>query len=157
VVLLEKTDRLGRKILASGNGRCNLLNDNLDETHYNNAAQTLVKSVFSRYGKAEIMDFFTGLGLKLYSQNGRIFPATNQAGSVLKVLEMEMQRLSIPIEYSFNCNALSSSQNSIVVSSEDGGKIVCRKPLSQEAAKAARHPAPMAVSIQLSHVWGIPS
>jgi predicted Rossmann fold flavoprotein len=136
VVILEKTDQLGKKILASGNGRCNLLNDSLDETHYNSSAQNLVKSIFSKYGKSALLDFFTGLGLNVYSQNGRIFPITNQSSSVLKVLEMELKRLSVPVEYGFNCSALSTSGNSTAISSDDGRKIVCRKAIIAGGGKS---------------------
>jgi predicted Rossmann fold flavoprotein len=136
VVILEKTDRIGKKILASGNGRCNLLNDSLEETHYNSSAQDLVKSIFSRYGKSSLLEFFTGLGLNVYSQSGRIFPITNQASSVLKVLEMELKRLSVPVEYGFSCSALSTSGNSVAISSGDGRKIVCRKAIIAGGGKS---------------------
>ena len=93
VIICEKMTQLGKKILASGNGRCNLLNDNFSEFYYNPAARELVKSILSKFGKSEILDFFKDLGLETYSQDGRIFPITNQAASVLKVLEMELRRI----------------------------------------------------------------
>jgi hypothetical protein len=127
VVICEKMPQLGKKILATGNGRCNLLNDNLSEAHYNPAARHLVKSVFSQFGKSEILDFFKGLGLETYSQDGRVFPITNQAASVLKVLEMELNRLSVPVEYDFYCSGLSFSKNNILVFSRGGKTINCRK------------------------------
>ncbi len=96
VIICEKMPQLGKKILVSGDGRCNLLNDDLREVYYNTAARELVKSIFNRFGKREILDFFKGLGLEVYSKEGRIFPITNQAASVLKVLEMELRRLSVP-------------------------------------------------------------
>jgi predicted Rossmann fold flavoprotein len=125
VVICEKTAQIGKKILASGNGRCNLLNDDLTEGHYNGSARSLVGSVFSRYGKADLLRFFEGLGLITYSQSGRIFPATNQAASVLKVLELELRRLSIPVEYGFNCSSISFSNNGITVASQEGKMIDC--------------------------------
>ena len=127
VIICEKTAQLGKKILATGNGRCNLLNDDLNELHYNSNARDLVKSVFTRFGKAEILDFFRSLGLEVYSQEGRIFPVTNQAASVLKVLEMELRRLSIPVEYSFDCTSLAFSNNGISVISKTGKNIECEK------------------------------
>jgi len=127
VVICEKMPRLGKKILASGDGRCNLLNDNLDEAGYNPAARNLVRSVFSRFAKGEILDFFKGLGLEVYSKEGRIFPITNQAASVLKVLEMELGRLSIAVEYNFDCSGLSFSEGDIIVSAKSGQKLECRK------------------------------
>jgi predicted Rossmann fold flavoprotein len=127
VIICEKTAQVGKKILATGNGRCNLLNDDLSELHYNSSARNLVKSVFTRFGKAEILDFFKSLGLEVYSQEGRIFPVTNQAASVLKVLEIELRRLSVPIEYNFDCAGLAFSNNSIIVMSQTGKKIECQK------------------------------
>ncbi len=127
VVICEKTPFLGKKILATGNGRCNLLNDTLGETFYNTAAHDLVKSVFNRCGKAEILNFFKGLGLEIYSQDGRIFPRTNQAASVLKVLELELKRLSVPVEYGFDCDSVIKTSNGLTVSPKSGKKIECVK------------------------------
>jgi predicted flavoprotein YhiN len=93
VVICEKMPQLGKKILASGNGRCNLLNEDLREDYYNLAARGMVKSVFDQFGKSKILEFFKNLGLEIYSKEGRIFPVTNQAASVLKVLDMELKRL----------------------------------------------------------------
>lgn len=127
VVICEKMSQIGKKLLATGNGRCNLLNDDLNETHYNPAARELVKSVFEQFGKNEILGLFQDLGLQVYSQDGRIFPVTNQAATVLKVLEMELKRLSVPIEFNFDCSGISFSENSILVSSSDRRKIECHK------------------------------
>jgi len=126
-IICEKTTQLGKKILATGNGRCNLLNDNFNETYYNHAARNLVKSIFDKFGKFEILHFFNSLGLETYSQDGRIFPITNQASSVLKVLEIELRRLSVPVEYDFCCDQVSFSKSGIVVSSKNGKRIACRK------------------------------
>jgi hypothetical protein len=127
VVICEKMSQLGKKILATGNGRCNLLNDILIEAYYNAAARPLVRSIFSQFGKSEITRFFNELGLQTYSQDGRIFPITNQATSVLKVLEMELKRLSVPVEYDFCCSGLSFAKNNILVFSRGGKTVTCRK------------------------------
>ncbi len=127
VVICEKMPQLGKKILASGNGRCNLLNEDMSEAHYNPAARKLIISVFEQFGKTQILDFFKRLGLETYSVEGRIFPVTNQASSVLKVLEMELKRLSVPVEFNFHCTGVSSVKNGILVSSQAGRKIECRK------------------------------
>ena len=102
VVICEKMPQLGKKILASGNGRCNLLNDNFNEGYYNSASRELVKTIIAKFGKSEILEFFHELGLETWSQDGRIFPVTNQAATVLKVLEIELLRLSVPVEYAFD-------------------------------------------------------
>ena len=127
VVILEKTPYLGKKILASGNGRCNLLNENLDESHYNSASRSLVRSVFEKFGKTEIQGFFGKLGLALYSQEGRIFPRTNQATSVLRVLELELKRLSIVTKFNFDCTRISRSPGGFDLFSKTGETLKCRK------------------------------
>jgi predicted Rossmann fold flavoprotein len=127
VVICEKTMQIGKKILATGDGRCNLLNENLDESFYNPEAQNLVRSIFSKFGKTEILNFFKGLGLETYSKDGRIFPFTNQAASVLKVLEMELKRLSVPIEFEFDCSGITFSDNEIIVLSKAGKSIKCHQ------------------------------
>jgi predicted Rossmann fold flavoprotein len=127
VIICEKMSQLGKKILASGNGRCNLLNDNFSEAYYNPSSRHLVKSVFDKFGQREILDFFQGLGLQVYSREGRIFPVTNQAASVLKVLELELKRLAVTVEFNFDCSAISHSRNGIQVFSRDGKTLECHK------------------------------
>ncbi|MEK6732403.1 MAG: aminoacetone oxidase family FAD-binding enzyme [Candidatus Omnitrophota bacterium] len=125
VVICEKMQRLGKKILISGAGRCNISNEDLSELHYNHEASGLVKSVFSRFDKEKIEKFFGDLGLKLYSQENRIFPVTNQAASVLKVLEEELKRLKIPIEFGFDVNHIADSAKGFIVKSKSGKTIFC--------------------------------
>ena len=127
VVICEKMPRLGKKILASGNGRCNLLNLKLDESHYNKSSRSLVKNIFAKFGKKEIEGFFKNLGLQLYPEGDRIFPATNQSSSVLKILEMELKRLSVNIEPDFAVSGISPHDGGFMVTSGAGDKIACDK------------------------------
>jgi predicted Rossmann fold flavoprotein len=125
VIILERLPSVGRKLLACGGGRCNFLNDKIDESFYNPSARPLVKSLLSRFGKKEILCFFEELGLHHYCEQGRIFPVTNQASSLLKVLEIEIKRLSIPIETEFEVAEISSGGEGFLVSSSANKKIIC--------------------------------
>ena len=125
VIICERMPVLGKKILASGNGRCNLLNDELDASRYNESARGLIRSVFARYGRKELLDLFKGLGLPTYSDGGRIFPATNQASSVLKVLELELVRLAVPMELNFTVDTIHFSQGKFLVRSKSGKELEC--------------------------------
>jgi hypothetical protein len=120
VVICERLGRLGKKILASGNGRCNLLNENLNESFYNPSARNLVKSIFAKFGKDDILKLFNSLGLKTYSEEGRIFPVTNQSSSVLKVLEMELKRLSVSIELNFEVALIKGDKGGFILMSKTG-------------------------------------
>lgn len=123
VVICERMNRFGRKILASGNGRCNLSNDKLDSSHYNSASKRLVDSVFNKFGKDDIVRLFESFGLKVHSEEGRIFPVTNQSSTVLKILEIELSRLSIPIEYDFQVSKVAETKTGFVVLSASGKKV----------------------------------
>ena len=125
-VLLEKTPRLGRKLLASGNGRCNLLNESLDESFYNPASRTLVKSVFAKFNKNATADFFRSVGVYIEKDaDGRYFPATNQSATVLKALEIELKKLAVPVELDFDVAAIHSSGGGFIVTAKSGRKVPC--------------------------------
>lgn len=127
VAICDRMARIGKKILASGNGRCNILNERLDESFYNPSARLLVRSIFEKFGKEHILSFFKDLGLETYSEDGRIFPRTNQSTSVMKVLEMELNRLSVPIELNFEVKGISYSEGRFTITSKGGKSIECEK------------------------------
>ncbi|MDP3730096.1 MAG: aminoacetone oxidase family FAD-binding enzyme, partial [Candidatus Omnitrophota bacterium] len=127
VAICDRMAKIGKKILASGNGRCNLLNGKLDESFYNPSARGLVRSIFEKFGREHILRFFKELGLQTYSEDGRIFPRTNQSSSVVKVLEIELARLSVPIELNFEVKGISHSTGTFTVTSGGGKSIECEK------------------------------
>jgi predicted Rossmann fold flavoprotein len=99
VVLLEGNQRLGRKILISGNGRCNLTNEDADAPeHYHGAYPDFVSAVLRRYTVADTLGFFADMGLECKSGTlGRLFPVTDQASSVLNLLEDRLIALGVQI------------------------------------------------------------
>lgn len=94
VKLIEKGERLGRKILATGNGKCNYSNKDCNEDSYNDNAKEFVKTVYSKVSPEETIEFFDELGIypRLESE-GRLYPASEQAASVCDALRMEVERL----------------------------------------------------------------
>lgn len=128
VVICERMPQIGRKILVSGNGRCNILNEKLNESFYNQTARNMVRSIFEKFGKISICNFFKELGLEVYSRrDGRVFPITNQSSSVLKVLEMELERLSALVEVNFEVSRVSYSKGRFVATSKENKNIECEK------------------------------
>ena len=96
VTVLEKLDRVGKKILATGNGRCNLLNRNASPADYNDPS--FVGRVFAQYDVRSDLDFFRSIGLLTTADSeGRVYPRSNAASSVLDVLRLECQRLGVRI------------------------------------------------------------
>lgn len=127
VVILERLPRAGKKLLATGGGRCNLLNDGLSAAGFTSTDPGLVASVLDRCGSKEIRRFFEGLGLRLRSEEGgRVYPATNQAASVLKVLELETNKLAVRIETGFEVAAVRAAGAGLSLAAADGRGLTAR-------------------------------
>ena len=88
VLILEKDALSGRKILASGNGRCNLTNAHVSPAFYH-APQELIEKTLNRFSFADCKKYFEDLGVLLVQEdNGRFFPATGKATAVLEPLKL---------------------------------------------------------------------
>jgi predicted Rossmann fold flavoprotein len=124
IVVCDRMPRLGKKILITGGGRCNLLNEDLGSSAFTATETSVVPSVFRRFGRDSIKSFFAGLGLETVSEaDGRVFPATNQAGSVLKVLEIEIRRVGLSVECGFEAVKIDCRKGRFMVAADDGRRI----------------------------------
>lgn len=85
VTILEKENKPGKKILVTGNGKCNITNTNMDETKYYGDT-AFVKSVLNVFGYKETIEFFESCGIFTKNKNGYIYPASEQALTVLNRL-----------------------------------------------------------------------
>lgn len=99
ITIYEKDDRVGRTILATGNGRCNFSNSSLDWDAYHNApfVKTVVNALGLNLGKENpVEDFFANLGLVWREEgDGRLFPLANKASVVLDVLRAAAKGLGV--------------------------------------------------------------
>lgn len=101
VTLLEAMDRPGRKLLVTGNGRCNLTNlDPELASAYHGADPAFAKSVIDQFPPEKTLAFFHELGLLTTDRSGYVYPYANQASSVLEVLLSEVRRLKIKLKLS---------------------------------------------------------
>lgn len=97
VLILEKGPRIGRKILASGNGRCNLMNDSAPR-YYGDPGFAM--RVLHRCGVPELTDFFHRYGLRLTRETeGRVYPMTLQAVSVLDTLKRALRLNRVQVRF----------------------------------------------------------
>ena len=98
VVLFEKEKKIGRKLLVTGNGRCNISNINADHTKYHGHNAAFVSNVFSRFGVDETVEFFSSIGIPFIQEDdGKLFPASLQASIVPKVFEYELVKKNVEI------------------------------------------------------------
>ena len=98
VTLLERQSRVGRKLLATGNGRCNLTNLDLAATHYHGARPDFAVPALSRFGLDDTLRFFRSLGLLTVADDtGRVYPLSDQANSVLDVLRFALETRGVSV------------------------------------------------------------
>ncbi len=99
VVLLERQARVGRKLLATGNGRCNLTNRNLTPENYHGENAGFCEYALSRFGSEQTLAYFRALGLLTVSEaSGRVYPVSDSANSVVDVLRLAlMQRKNVEL------------------------------------------------------------
>jgi len=96
VTLFEKNQRVGKKLLATGNGRCNLTNLNVGPENYHGGEPEFVPSVLAGFGVQSTLDFFERLGVApKVEEGGKVFPLSEQAGSVLDVLRWRLEEVGV--------------------------------------------------------------
>ena len=98
VVLLERLPRVGKKLLATGNGRCNLANARPDPGHFHGEDPAFARVALGAFGLGETLRHFSELGIAAREEDGgKIFPRSGQASAVLDVLRHELSRLEVEI------------------------------------------------------------
>ena len=97
VTIVEHMDRVGKKILSTGNGRCNLTNLRMEADCYRCGRKEFPMEVIRGFGVDETLAFFKGLGIEPKDRNGYIYPNSDQASAVLDVLRSEVERLGVAV------------------------------------------------------------
>lgn len=97
VLLLESNDRIGKKILATGNGKCNFTHENVSAEHYNTDDRSVLQSVLAGFSTKDALQFFEKLGMLSRDKNGYFYPLSETASTVLDVLRLRLSELGCDI------------------------------------------------------------
>lgn len=97
VLLLESNDRVGKKILATGNGKCNFTHENVSAEHYNTDDRAVLKSVLAGFSTEDALCFFEKMGMLSREKNGYFYPLSETASTVLDVLQVRLSELGCDI------------------------------------------------------------
>ena len=119
VTVLEQNSQAGKKILASGNGRCNFTNLAPDPGRYRSDDPSLVRSVMRKFTVTDTLSWFRGAGLLYTEKDGWCYPRTGQAQSVLRVLLLEAERLGVRFKFRESVKAIRKTEEGYCV--ETGG------------------------------------
>ena len=118
VTLIERSDRVGKKLLATGNGRCNLANTG-KPLYFGDAG--FARTVLRTMPVSRVLDFFHALGLPTRPDSaGRVYPACNQAAAVLDVMRAQLEQLHVRVVTSAEAQRIIPENNGYTVRTSAG-------------------------------------
>lgn len=97
VTLIEKKDRVGKKILATGNGKCNFTNKSIDIFDFRSQSANVYIDYISQFNEFDVISMFQSMGMLIKDKNGYCYPRSEQASTVLDLLRLQIKNLNIPV------------------------------------------------------------
>lgn len=125
VILIEKNDICGKKILKTGNGRCNYFNEEFTINHYRSDDIDILKKIITEENKEKILKFFDSIGVVPKIKNGCYYPFSNKAETILNSLLIEVNKLNINIIC--NANVLDINYNNKYIIKLENKEIIVDK------------------------------
>ena len=127
VILMERQARVGRKLQATGNGRCNLSNIHADRGGYHGTDPEFVKNAISAFDSQATLAWFADLGLYTVTEaSGKVYPYSDQANSVVDVLRLNLNKLNITLKLGFDVEKVQKTENCFAVTGNEE-TITCDK------------------------------
>lgn len=120
VILLEHKDRIGKKILSTGNGRCNFTNIHQEPICYHSEDPLFPWKVVEKFNAQAVISFFLQLGVYSKNRNGYIYPNSDQASAVLDAFRMELDRLKVEIRTGVECREIRPGKKGFTVLTDQG-------------------------------------
>ena len=120
VILMERQARVGRKLSATGNGRCNLTNLHALEQGYHGEDAAFSQYALSAFGPERTLEWFRGLGLfTVAEESGRVYPYSDQANSVVDVLRFALEKPNIIQKMGFEVEKVKKTESGFRVETKE--------------------------------------
>ena len=120
VVLMERQARVGKKLSATGNGRCNLTNLHADHSCYHGEEPHFAATAMLQYNVEDTLKWFSALGLyTVTEESGRVYPYSDQANSVVDVLRFALEKPNIQLLTGFEVKKVKKTEEGFRVESTD--------------------------------------
>lgn len=97
VTVMEKKEMPGKKILSTGNGRCNLTNMDMKAVYFRGGNREAIERVLASFGAEDTLRFFGEMGLMVKTRGTLVYPANDQAAAVREALSLEMKRMGVRV------------------------------------------------------------
>jgi predicted Rossmann fold flavoprotein len=100
VTLLERNDKIGKKLLVTGNGRCNISNQCVGPEKYHSRTENIFETIYRQFDLRKTRAFLTSIGIDLVElEDGKLYPQSLQAVSVVKALLYRAEEVGVEIHY----------------------------------------------------------
>ena len=119
ITLIERNNVLGKKILATGNGKCNYYNSDQNLSHYHSNNNELIKEIISNKNLKQVEDFFNYLGIIPKIKNGYYYPFSNQATTIRNALVNELNKPNIKILDNEKVTSIKKEKNKFIIKTEN--------------------------------------
>ena len=140
IIILEKMDRVGKKILATGNGRCNFTNIYATYENYYGKDKFFAKYFLEKFSPQDTIDFFYKLGvLHTVLENGKTYPYSLQASSIVDALRNKIESLNIPIKTEFTVKDLKIKNGKFKIISDKNETILADKVIFATGGMAGQN------------------
>jgi len=137
VTVLEQNNKIGKKILVSGNGKCNIDNKYIDLHHFHSQNPDFIGKVLNDHDFNVVKKFFTSIGLELIEgKEGKMFPMSLQASSVVELLEYEAKRAGVEIVCDCTVTGIEKNGDTFSLETTQGTK-TCTQLLLASGSPAA--------------------
>ena len=118
VIVLEKNSEAGKKILVTGNGRCNFLNDNFNASFYHSVIDNDLSNIINDNSKNRVIDFIKSLGIEYKIKNGYYYPFTNKASTIRDTFVNEINKRNIKIIYDYKVSDVRKDNNKFIINND---------------------------------------
>ena len=120
VLVFERQARVGRKLQATGNGRCNLTNLSAGAEHYHGQQAAFVQYPLEQFGVGDTLSWFKKLGLFTVSEaSGRVYPYSDQANSVVDILRFALEQDNITVYTGVEVKKVKKTDNGFMIETDD--------------------------------------
>lgn len=115
VTILERNNICGKKILVTGNGRCNYFNEDQNIKHYRSNDTELLKEIITKKNQEKVLQFFKEIGIEPKIKNGYYYPFSNQAVSIQNALLTEIKNLNIEIRNEVEVRKIKKQNDKFII------------------------------------------
>ena len=118
ITILERNDKLLKKLLLTGNGRCNYFNEDRSLSNFHSSDDNLLEEIINNKNLDKVLDFFNYLGIVPKIVNGYYYPYSNQASSVRDALIYELNRKKVSIKYNYLVKNIKKENDKFIINDE---------------------------------------